>query len=79
MHGHNNSNNIIGFAIGAISGFWKYLASINMDLIGRMAEAGATALVCGFLGMAGKEALVATVKYLKKKFTHKNNNDGNTN
>lgn len=68
MHGSNSTNNALGFFIGAVSGFWKYLANINMELVGRMAEAGATALICGFLGMAGKEALSALVKYLRQKF-----------
>ena len=68
MKAMNNHNNVYGFFFGMIGGFTKYLASIDMEVFSRMIEAAATALVCGFLGMAGKEGFVIIKrKYFTKK------------
>ena len=69
-----SNDNIYVFFIGSITGFVKYAGSVQTELLVRMAEAGATALVCGFLGMAGKELLQGTISYFKRK----KNKDGNS-
>ena len=49
-------NSTLGFICGAIGGVSKYIMQIN-DFAGfgiAMTKAGLTALICGFLGVAGK-------------------------
>ena len=49
---------VIGFFFGMIGGFIKYMSAafllLDTGFLGRLFEAGVTAMVCGFLGVAGK-------------------------
>lgn len=60
---------IIAFFTGMIGGFIKYTSGVILQIgfIGRLFEAGITALVCGFLGIAGKHIF----DYLKRKYFKK--------
>ena len=57
---------LIGFFSGMIGGFVKYASGVMLQIgfMGRLFEAGLTALVCGFLGVAGKHLF----DWLKKKY-----------
>jgi hypothetical protein len=59
-----HNNNAYGFFFGLIGGGVKYMMNINAEIISRMSEAAVTAIMCGFLGMLGKEAFV----YIKRKY-----------
>jgi hypothetical protein len=64
---NNNHDNWIGFMIGMISGIVKFLF-IDPALFSRFLEAGITAVVCGVLGMLGKDVYVwVKNKMLSKK------------
>jgi hypothetical protein len=62
-HNHDNQH---AFVFGIIGFFLKYFF-LDWQLIAPIVEAGLTALVCGFLGMAGKEIFIR----LKKRFFKK--------
>jgi hypothetical protein len=59
----------IAFISGMFGGFLKYMSGtlMNVGFIWRLAEAGATAFVCGLLGVAGKHFY----DWLKKKYFKK--------
>lgn len=59
---------LIGFFSGAFGGFIKYLSLLDAGFGSRLFEAGSTALVCGFLGVAGKHSF----DWLRKKYLNKN-------
>lgn len=57
-----DSNKLVGGIAGALGGTYKYIAlQINsidvsiMDKVEKLGEAGLTALVCGVLGIIGKD------------------------
>lgn len=60
----------IAFLSGMTGGFIKYMSGVLIDVGfgGRLIEAGVTAMVCGFLGVAGKHSF----DWLKKKYLNKN-------
>lgn len=66
-------DSIIGFFCGMMGGILKLISGISgmvlldAGFIGRLFEAGATAIVCGFLGVAGKHSF----DWLRKKFLNK--------
>jgi hypothetical protein len=60
-------NKGLGFLFGMIGGVTKFVCDVPIhttEYLKATAEAGFTALVCGFLGVAGKEFYV----FLKKKY-----------
>jgi len=61
----------IGFIVGMTGGMLKYISGALLDIsfAGRLVEAGLTAMVCGFLGVAGKH----TFYWLRKKYFTKKN------
>lgn len=63
-------DSIVAFFSGMFGGFIKYMAGVlllDVGFISRLFEAGATALVCGFLGIAGKRLY----EFVQKKFFSK--------
>lgn len=64
---------VFAFFFGMLGGFIKYMSGVSgmvlldVGFIGRLLEAGVTALVCGFLGVAGKHSF----DWLKKKYFSK--------
>lgn len=63
----SNSNSTIGFVSGVIGGLGKFLLNINANYWQNLLEAGFTALICGALGVAGKEVYTAIKKRLNGK------------
>lgn len=51
------ADNKIGFISGLAGGAYQYILNINLpiDFWSKLVEAGITAIVCGFAGVAGKE------------------------
>ncbi|HUR65474.1 MAG TPA: hypothetical protein VMZ03_03920 [Chitinophagaceae bacterium] len=66
---HNENNNKIGFISGLIGGVFKFLMNIDLPVgfFSKLLEAGITACVCGFLGVAGKEVFNLIKKYVLKR------------
>lgn len=71
-----DNNTKLGFAIGAITGVYKYLMDVHLPLEfpSKLIESGITAAVCGLMGVVGKEiwtvgkrAFVAHFKTRKSK------------
>jgi hypothetical protein len=62
---------IIAFFFGMFGGIIKYANLLYLDVSfwGRLLEAGLTALVCGFLGVAGKHLY----DWIRKKYFKKIN------
>jgi hypothetical protein len=58
MEHHNGTDIIIGGACGLIGGVIKFFSVYMLDVSYwlSLVKAGGTALVCGFLGVAGKYA-----------------------
>lgn len=65
----HNYDKWIGFFSGLAGGFIKFINAplLEATFIGKLAEAGVTALVCGFLGIAGKNLYMWIAKKLKRK------------
>lgn len=60
----------IAFICGAVGGLIKLASGsmlLDVTFIGKLFEAGVTALVCGFLGVAGKYSF----DWLRKKYINK--------
>lgn len=68
-----NHDNSIGFISGLIGGIWQSLMNINLpiDFWSKLLEAGITAGVCGFVGVAGKEIFVLIRDSFKEYFGKK--------
>lgn len=64
----HNYDNLIGFFAGMFGGFIKYMSLLDTGFGSRLLEAGMTAMVCGFLGVAGKHSF----DWLRKKYLNKN-------
>lgn len=70
---HMFSDTRIAALAGILGGMVNYLLKIGMDqqFISKLIEAGATAFICGFLGVMGKH--IFTV--IKKKWSSKKKNN----
>ncbi len=63
---HIQFDNKLGFISGAVGGILKFLINISLPIgfWSKLLEAGITACVCGFLGIAGKEVFNLVKKYV---------------
>lgn len=67
----HNTDRIVAFFAGMFGGIVKLITGsvlLDVSFMGKLAEAGVTALVCGFLGVAGKHLF----SFAWKKITNKN-------
>jgi hypothetical protein len=59
-------NTRIGFVSGLVGGFAKFISTVEISSLNRLAEAAITALVCGAAGVVGKEIVVAIKKKINR-------------
>ena len=65
-----DQNTKTGFIAGMVGGIYQWSLNINLptDFLSKLVEGGITAIVCGFVGMAGKELYQVTQKAFKAYF-----------
>jgi len=66
VHHNDYSNTLIGFVSGLIGGALKVILAMDANTMKNIVEAGLTALICGFAGVAGKELYLFIKKKIKK-------------
>lgn len=73
MEHHSGMEKLIVFITSAVIGIWKLMSGsilfIDASFWAKLFEAGLTAGVCGFLGVAGKYSF----DWLRKKYLNKKN------
>lgn len=70
MEQYPDWDNIVGVVTGILGGMWVFMdiALVDITYFESLMKSGATAIVCGFMGVAGKHAYTwLKDKYLKKK------------
>lgn len=67
MYHDNNSNTAFGFMCGIIGWLLNQIINIDHVFIINLTESAFTALICGFVGVAGKHFFGMIIKRLKKK------------
>ena len=73
-----DSNTKFGFIAGMAGGVYQWMLNINLHtgFFSKLMEGAITAVVCGFVGMAGKELYTITMKAIKEYFKkHKTKTD----
>jgi len=75
MWWQDNNNNKLGFTIGAITGVFKLLLNVHLQIefFSKLFESAVTAGVCGLMGVAGKELWVVGKRAFTAYFRNRKN------